>query len=382
MVHIHAEPPANRPIRFNHWGLLLCLSATLALMTVASRKIAGQEQAEKPAPRKPISNSPKEPLAGTLSLSRSAAFLDRVTLAWLRERKCASCHTGYPYLLARAACGDPQAPAMRQVRTFFEDRVGAWDQGGKGSGYLKGNGPLKVSEGVTEIVAVAATLAIDDAQSTGKLHPRTRQALDRIWEVQQQDGSWPWNNTRLAPLECDAYFGAVYAALGVGYAPGGYAHSATAKEGLARLQGYLTTHPPPNLHHKTWLLWASLHLEGLMTPPERAQTIKVLLGLQREDGGWSLPALGDWRRQNGEANDKHAPSDGYATGLVLYVLQQAGVPATQDPIRRGVNWLRTNQRASGSWFTRSLNADRAHYITHVGTAFAVMALKASDALDK
>jgi squalene-hopene/tetraprenyl-beta-curcumene cyclase len=92
--------------------------------------------------------------------------------------------------------------------------------------------------------------------------------------------------------------------------------------------------------------------------------------------------LGAWKRLDGKPNDKQAPSDGYATGLVLYVLREAGVPASQEPIARGVDWLKTNQRVSGRWFTRSVNADRAHYITHAGTAFAVMALRACNVVDK
>jgi hypothetical protein len=145
---------------------------------------------------------------------------------------------------------------------------------------------------------------------------------------------------------------------------------------VARLKGYLRKNPPPDLHHRTWLLWASLGLDGLLAPAQREQTIKDLLALQRDDGGWSLPSLGAWKRRNGKPNDKQAPSDGYATGLVVYVLRQAGVGATREPIRHGVDWLKTNQRASGRWFTRSLNADRGHLITNAGTAYAVLALKA------
>ena len=114
----------------------------------------------------------------------------------------------------------------------------------------------------------------------------------------------------------------------------------------------------------------------MMLAKERAQTIKDLLALQRADGGWNLPSLGDWKRLNGDANDKQSPSDGYATGLILYVLRHAGVPAKDEPIRRGVSWLKTNQRQSGRWFTRSVNADRAHYNTNAGTAYAVLALHA------
>src|SRR5262249_8208619 len=174
------------------------------------------------------------------------------------------------------------------------------------------------------------------------------------------------------------YFGATYAAVGVGTAPDEYAKSDSAKEGLAKLRKYLKDNSPPDLHHKTWLLWASTKLDGLMTPAEREAAVKELLALQRADGGWALPSLGAWKRRDGTANDKDAPSDGYATGLVVYVLRQAGLPATDEKVQRGVKWLQTNQRASGRWYTRSLNNDKAHYITNAGTSFAVLALAACE----
>jgi squalene-hopene/tetraprenyl-beta-curcumene cyclase len=115
-----------------------------------------------------------------------------------------------------------------------------------------------------------------------------------------------------------------------------------------------------------------------MTPAQRDKTVKDLLVLQQADGGWSLPSLGDWKGFDGRENDPKAPSDGYGTGFVVFMLRQAGVPAKDAAIQRGIGWLKTHQRASGRWFTRSLNTDRAHFITHAGTAFAVMALTACD----
>ena len=196
--------------------------------------------------------------------------------------------------------------------------------------------------------------------------------------MQQPDGSWTWNKTGLAPLECDDYYGAVYAALGVGQAPEGYAASAPARQGVARVTAYLQAQAPPNLHHKIWLLWASLTYEGLMTPAQREQTIQELLPLQRADGGWSLPSLGNWKTRDGVGNDEPSASDGYATGLVVYALRQAGVSAQQDAVRRGVNWLRNNQRLSGRWFIASLNGRTKHVISNAGTALSVLALKASE----
>jgi squalene-hopene/tetraprenyl-beta-curcumene cyclase len=311
-------------------------------------------------------------MAGSLSLARGAEYLDGAAMAWVSERGCASCHTNYPYLMARPMRGDARSPALLWMRKFFEDRVAGWDRGGKGAGL-----PEEEDEAVTEVVATAATLAFDDARSTGKLHPRTREALDRMWTLQRKHGSWNWNKHQLPPQEFDEYFGAVYAALGVGIAPERYAEGESAEEGVSRLRSYFEKNPPPNLHHRAWLLWASLKLDGLMTTAQRQQTIKELLALQREDGGWNLASLGGWKRLDGEPNDK-SPSDGYGTGLVLYVLRQTGMATKEEPIQRGVSWLKTHQRASGRWFTRSPNADRAHYITNAGTADALMALKACD----
>jgi squalene-hopene/tetraprenyl-beta-curcumene cyclase len=344
--------------------LLGCLAALFLVSAVAAQ--------EPEAFPKPTANSAKEPLAKNLSLDRAAVFLDGAALAWTRQKKCGSCHTTYPYLMARPALGDAKAPALLQMRAFFENRVAHWDSSDEADKLPDG------SEGITEVVATAATLAFHDAQSSGKLHPLTRQALDRMWTLQRADGSWDWNKHDLPPQELDEYYGAVYAAMGVGFAPDGYARSAGAKEGLAKLRSYFRKNPPPNLHHRAWLLFASIRLDGLMTPAERSQTMEDLLALQREDGGWNLPSLGDWKRLDGEPNDKQAPSDGYTTGLVVYVLRQAGVPTDKEPIRRGVRWLRANQRESGRWFTRSINADRAHYLTNAGTAYAVLALKACE----
>ena len=324
---------ADRRVPFPWPCPLLCLGVALALAAVPPQASTAQPSASNLS-SKPAPPTPDEPLAGSFSLSKSEHYLDRVTLAWLGQRKCASCHTGYPYLLARATADERRQPAVRQVRQFFEDRVAAWDKGGKGAGYLKAEGSLKVSEGVTEVVAIAATLALHDAQSTAKLQPQTRVALARMWELHRPDGAWTWNNTGLAPLEYDAYYGAVYAALGVGHAPEQYAYGKAARQGVARLTAYLQKHPAPNLHHKTWLLWAFLKLGGLMTPAERRRTIQALVALQRPDGGWGLRSLGNWKRPNNRPKTELLASDGYATGLIVYVLRQAGVPITDPAMPR------------------------------------------------
>jgi squalene-hopene/tetraprenyl-beta-curcumene cyclase len=312
----------------------------------------------------PAPNRPDEPMAAKFSLSRAAEYMDGESLHWTRQRQCGSCHTNYPYLMARPTMKEP-SPALAEVRRFFEDRAAHWD--------------TKKPRWDAEVVATASTLAFVDGATTGKLQPATRQALDRMWTLQRPDGSWNWLKCNWAPAEADDHYGVLFAALGVGAAPDKYAETPAARAGLAKMQAFLKANPLPNLHHRTMLLWAACRLPGLMPAPTREATVKELLALQRADGGWNLPSLGDWKRHSGEPNDKaNAPSDGYATGLVVYVLRQTGLPKDHPACRKGADWLRTHQRQSGRWFTRSLNNDEHHYIAHAGTAYAVMALRACD----
>ena len=58
------------------------------------------------------------------------------------------------------------------------------------------------------------------------------------------------------------------------------------------------------------------------------------------------------------------------------VARELGVPADDARLVRGINWLRTNQRESGKWFTRSPVNECQNLISNVGSAYAVLALQA------
>jgi squalene-hopene/tetraprenyl-beta-curcumene cyclase len=318
--------------------------------------LAAPVEIPKPAPTKP-----DEPLAKQFSAARAAEYLDGVGVGWTRERKCLTCHTNMPYLTARPLL--PGDEGWKEVRAFLEKDVESWSAGGK-------------PRGDTFVVATAFALAFNDAQKSGKLHATTRAALDRMFDVQRKTGEWNWIKCDWPPLEHDDYYGATLAALATGIAPDNYAATDRAKAGIARLKTYFAKTPPPDLHHTAMLLWASTKLDGLMTADEQKKAIAALRAKQHKDGGWCLPSLGNYNRRD-EAktpNDPSAHSDGYATGLVTYVLLQAGAKPADPAVTSAVKWLKTNQRESGRWYTRSLNNDKAHYITNAGTAFCVLAL--------
>jgi squalene-hopene/tetraprenyl-beta-curcumene cyclase len=317
-------------------------------------------------PAKPAPNSDKEPMAEKFSLERGARFLDAVSVNWTRDRKCGTCHTNYAHMMAGPTVEKPASAELGEVRTFFEGRAGGWDKTDKSAKPTRDG----------EIVATAAALAFNDAASTGKLHPLTRAALDRMWTIQRPDGGWNWFDCNLPPMEDDDYYGTALAATAVGHAPGDYKSTEAARRGIEKVRGYLRATPAPNLHHRALLLWASMGIDGLMDAKERERTIADLLAKQRPDGGWSLTSLGRFERRDGTPNPEDAPGDGYGTGFVVYVLRQSGMPAGAEPIRRGIGWLKTHQRASGRWFTRSPTLNTNHYITHAGTGYALMALAA------
>ena len=69
-------------------------------------------------------------------------------------------------------------------------------------------------------------------------------------------------------------------------------------------------------------------------------------------------------------------SDGYATGFVIVVARELGIPADDPRLQSGVKWLLTHQRESGKWFTRSPVNEARNLISNVGSAYAVLALQA------
>ncbi len=327
-----------------------CVPAILMMLAVQ----AAQE------PKGPGPNDPKEPIAKEFSIERGRAFLDSAALWWQKEKKCLTCHTNVAYLSTGAGYASKR-PAFLEVRKFAEETVSVrWEQP-KGPRYD------------ADVVVAALGLAVSDAETTGKLHPLTWKALDRMWAKQRPDGGWNWEKCDWAPLESDDHYGVTVALLAAVRAPENYAETPAAREGLMKARAWLANNPPTLLHHRAMLLWVSKYADGYLCEADREKTVTDLLALQRPDGGWATASLGRWKRTDGKEQDLET-SDGYGTGFVLTQARLTGIPASDERLRKGIAWLKTHQRESGRWFTRSLNTDSRHFLTHVGTAFALLAL--------
>src|SRR5262249_59608226 len=99
--------------------------AALTLFAAAAR---GDEK----KPATPGPNKPDEAKSKSASIDKGAEFLDVVSANWTTGRKCGTCHTNVPHLLASAALKRKPTEQETLVRKFFEDRATNCDRADKG----------------------------------------------------------------------------------------------------------------------------------------------------------------------------------------------------------------------------------------------------------
>jgi squalene-hopene/tetraprenyl-beta-curcumene cyclase len=239
----------------------------------------------------------------------------------------------------------------------------------------------------TEAVLNALILVSYDAQN-GQLSADARAAFANMWALQQTEGdekgSWAWLQFGSEPWEAydSRYYGASLVAVAVGTAPMNYRATPEIQNNIKLLREYLNreyrTQSPIN---QVMLLWASSKLPGLLEHGKQEAIINEVLSRQQADGGWSLSSLvGTWKRRDG--TPLVMKSDGYATGLITFALQQAGISREDIRVKRGLTWLVRNQSIwNGHWVAYSLNkrrhnpfSDVARFMDDAATAYAVLAL--------
>lgn len=338
------------------------------------------------------------PDQGHWSGKAAAAYLDGRIDWWINwptaardhDTFCVSCHTVLPYAIGRPALRSAlheQAPSADEQKVIanITKRVRLWkevepfypDQ-------TRGIPKTSESRG-TEAILNAMILAGYDVPA-GKLGPDAKLALDNMWALQlkagDDKGSWAWLQFHNAPWEGDSqYWGSTLAALAVGIAPGDYRSLPEIQPGLQLLREYLVRQRDAQvLLNKVILVWASAKIPGLLTPEQRKSIVEEALTKQKSDGGFSLSAfVGDWKRHDDTPLETN--SDGFATGVVAFVVQQAGVGREDKRLSRALDWLSANQDpVEGRWLAYSLNkqrdlaSDAGRFMSDAATAYAVLAL--------
>jgi len=158
------------------------------------------------------------------------------------------------------------------------------------------------------------------------------------------------------------------------------------------MKDFLRESKPRNDYERVLRLQLADYMPELVAPSERAAAIQLLSQKQLADGGWSLRRMSETRNWRTPVSDKVAAliesqpdasrpgSDPYMTAFAIVLLRDSGVHASDARIRRGVAWLKENQRASGRWWMHSLYRGNYNYITYISTAQALRALALCDEL--
>lgn len=365
--------------KFCFAGVLL--SGIPALLLAADPPTAQYEFGEIRIPLASADEPRREQVSSELALK----YLEDGSAAWNGQRKCVSCHTNGTYMVVRPALSAAFGKPSEAGRQFYVDTLQS----------LQAEERLKLKKGTrpAQIIYVAAGLAEWDSSVTGTLSPETGEALELMFEIQNEQGTWG-TLTCWPPYESDAYHEATVAAMAAATAPGWLQKIAADKNtsllaSVDRLKNYLRNEAPPHDYSRVLLLWTSTRMPDLLTSGQRQELLDALSRQQRPDGGWSIrtfaapEAWGNGNRAEklrSEPDFENPASDGHMTGLAIIILRSAGVPASDARIQRGIAWLKSNQRASGRWWTRSLNTDSWHFITYSGTAYPLLALQMCDAL--
>ncbi len=333
------------------------------------------------------------------SAKAAAAYLDGRMVWWMGWKGaardhgtfCVSCHTVVPYAMARPAlraalAEQSPSPAERQLVDNVARRVRMWKQVEPLYSDANGGSSKTTESRGTESILDALILVGYDVPM-GRLSPDARLALDNMWAEQlktgETRGAWPWLQFHNSPWEGDSqYYGAALAALAVASAPGKYQSSPQIQDGMKLLREYLIRKREPQiLIDRVILLWVSTKMPDLLTPSQQKSIMDEALSKQQADGGFSLSSfVGAWKRHDGTPLE--TKSDGYATGVVMLVLRQAGMKRDQPQLKRGLTWLMMNQdKTDGRWLAYSLNKQRdlssnsGRFMSDAATAYAVLALQ-------
>ncbi|MBS0205214.1 MAG: hypothetical protein JSS49_20105 [Planctomycetes bacterium] len=317
-----------------------------------------------------------------MSLPLALDYLEHGAQAWNSQRKCVTCHTNGIYMTVRPALTGKLGKPTESNRQFFIDTLNQLEKLDVDT--------LKQSTRPAQVIYTAAGLAEWDKHVTRQLSPETERALTLMLSIQKDSGTWGTLDC-WPPYESDAYHEATMAAMAVAAAPGWLDGLKDEKQRAAveSLKKYLLTEVPPHDYGRLLLLWAAARMPGLLDDKQKSELIAMVWKHQRDDGGWSIrtfaapEAWGKGNRAgrlNAEPDRDNPSSDGHQTGLAVIVLRESGIPASDPRLQKAIGWIKSNQRVSGRWWTKSLNTDSWHFITYSGTAFPILALSLCDAL--
>jgi squalene-hopene/tetraprenyl-beta-curcumene cyclase len=156
---------------------------------------------------------------------------------------------------------------------------------------------------------------------------------------QEADGSWAWSSApaknRPPPFFESDEIATLLGAMALDpHVPADTKEKSPMRDARAKAAAWLSDHKATDTTQAAaYRLLAKVR--AVTAAKTLQQEIDQLLGRQQKDGGWA------------QVPDR--PSDAYATGQALYVLNIAAVKPDHAAIQRGAAFLVSTQKEDGSW---------------------------------
>lgn len=368
------------------FGLFVLTGSLVVLTTVSaqSAKLAkDQWQYESGEIRIPAASSEEPRTAfGPDSIKAAVRYLDDGALAWTRERKCIACHSTGVYLAERTQITHRFGPPSEEVRTVFATTIPNTVPEPK-----MRDGRLMYPE-VIQAIWRTLGLAQWDRHVSGRLSDETVKSIRDMLMRQSEDGLWTTaTQVEIPYIRTDFELG-VEALRAIAAAPGWLEKNEDKElaKRVEKLKEALAKAQPANDFERVQRLQVAGIMPELVTDQQRQTAQELITTNQKPDGGWSTRSFSKtkaWGPKITEANiamidsepDAADPaSDPFMTAFVIVLLRESGTPADDPRIKKGIAWLKANQRASGRWWMKSLYRDTKHYITYIATAQVLRAL--------
>jgi squalene-hopene/tetraprenyl-beta-curcumene cyclase len=339
-------------------------------------------------------DEPKVKAYGPDTVRAAAKYLDDGALYWVREKSCLACHSTGVYMVERSALtkqlGKPSEEVLRDFIKSVPEAPGKPGDGGAANSIWRSLG-----------------LASWDKHVEGKLSAHTERSLRHTVMILPDDAMYGTIKLIEIPYITTRFEHTVQAMRAMVTAPGWLAGLKEPElvSRVERIKKYLREHQPINDYELALKLQLANLMPELVSKEEREAAIAMLWGKQLPNGGWSTRRMSDlmkWRLEVHPATSRQAwkeamdptvvkliqnlpdaanpGSDPYMTAFAIVLLRESGVPADDARIRRGVAWLKENQRVTGRWWMHSLFRGNFNYITYISTAQALRALALCDEL--